>query len=90
MPHKRSLVAPVGPEIGLAAGATRQHCGIVGLRFANPYMVSSRLARPCLSMTGTGLLSYIRPVGEGPRPSGLDEVRAYRPYRPIGVKPPSD
>ena len=44
-----------------------------------------------LSVTGTGLLSYIRPVDEGRRPSGLDEFRAYRPYRPIGVvAPPSD
>ena len=66
--------------------------GQVGLvsRRRTPYMVSSRLARPCAISTGTGLLSYIRPVGEGPRPSGLDEVRAYRPYRPIGVvEPPS-
>ena len=53
-------------------------------------MVSSRIARPCSNLTGTGLLSYIRPVGEGPRPSGLNEVRAYRPYRPIGVEPLSD
>ena len=60
-------------------------------RCANPYMVSSRIGRPCLSVTGTGLLSYIRPVDEGRRPSGLDEMRAYRPYRPIGVVvPPSD
>ena len=57
----------------------------------NPYMVSSRIGRPCSSVTGTGLLSYIRPVDEGRGPSGLDEMRAYRPYRPIGVVvPPSD
>ena len=48
---------------------------------ANPYMVSSRIGRPCLSVTGTGLLSYIRPVGDGLCSSGLDEMRAYRPYR---------
>ena len=57
----------------------------VGLRCVNPYMVSSRIGRPCLSATGTGLLSYIRPVDQGRCPCGLDEMRAYRPYRPIGV-----
>jgi hypothetical protein len=42
-------------------------------------------------VTGTGLLPYIRPVDEGRCPSGLDEIRAHRPYRPIGiVVPPSD
>ena len=42
-------------------------------RCANPYMVSSRIGRPRVSVTGTGLLPYIRPVGQGRRPWGLDE-----------------
>ena len=41
-------------------------------------------------MTGIGLLPYIRPVYEGRSPSGLDEIRAYRPHRLLGiVQPPS-
>jgi hypothetical protein len=41
-------------------------------------------------VTGTGVRPYIRPVGEGQRPSGLDAVRAYRPDRPSGfVSQPS-
>jgi hypothetical protein len=39
-------------------------------------------------MTGTGLLPYIRPVEERQRPSGLDEMRAHRPYRLIGIMQP--
>ncbi len=36
-------------------------------------------------MTGTGLLSYIRPVMRDTSPSGLDEICAYRPYRAFGL-----
>ena len=32
-------------------------------------------------MAGTGLLPYIRPVNGDVIPPGLDEMRAYRPYR---------
>ena len=35
-------------------------------------------------MIGTGLLPYIRPV-DGDYSPGLDEMRAYRPYRAIGL-----
>src|SRR5690606_22107875 len=52
----------------------------------NPYMVSSRLASLSGLMTVTGLLPYIRPVGEGLVPSGLDEVRAYCPQHPCGLE----
>jgi hypothetical protein len=38
-----------------------------------------------IQVTGTGLLPYIRPVGEEHLSSGLDEMRAYRPFRPIGM-----
>jgi len=54
---------------------------LIGLVIRSPYMVSSRYARPSVGETVTGLLPYIRPVIEGKNPSGLDEVRAYRPYR---------
>ena len=37
------------------------------------------------ALTGTGLLSYIRPVDEGLDPPGLNEFRAYRPYHPFGL-----
>jgi hypothetical protein len=46
------------------------------------------LQGPAVRVTGTGLLPYIRPVDEGQRPSGLDEIRAYRPYRLIGIVQP--
>jgi len=35
-------------------------------------------------MTGTGLLPYIRPLIESFMPSGLNDFRAYRPYRQGG------
>jgi len=35
-------------------------------------------------MTGTGLLPYIRPLFESFMPSGLNDFRAYRPYRQGG------
>ena len=37
-------------------------------------------------MSGTGLLSYIRPVGEEALSSGLDELRAYRPDQAIDLE----
>ena len=42
-------------------------------------------------MTGTGLLPYIRLLVRGVAPVASMKMRAYRPYRPIGVAmPPSD
>ena len=38
----------------------------------------------CAFMTGTGLLPYIRPLFESVIPSGLNDFRAYRPYRQGG------
>ena len=38
----------------------------------------------CALMTGTGLLPYIRPLIESFMPSGLNDFRAYRPYRQGG------
>jgi hypothetical protein len=35
-------------------------------------------------MTGTGLLPYIRPLFESFMLSGLNDFRAYRPYRQYG------
>ena len=53
---------------------------------AIPYMVSSHFARRNYKKTVTGLRSYIRPVNEViDKTSGLDEMRAYCPYRPIGL-----
>jgi hypothetical protein len=39
-------------------------------------------------MAGTGLRSYIRPVSEDNEyvSTGLDEMRAYRPFRPNGLQ----
>ena len=38
----------------------------------------------CAFMTGTGLLPYIRPLFESSTLSGLNDFRAYRPYRRVG------
>ena len=38
----------------------------------------------CAFMTGTGLLPYIRPLCEEIISSGLNDFRAYRPYRQGG------
>ena len=65
------------PIAGLAVPA------VVGHR---PYMVSSRFARRHVVVTGTRLLPYIRPVVGVVVAPGLDESRAYRPLRPIGIK----
>ena len=38
----------------------------------------------CALMTGTGLLPYIRPLFESFILPGLNDLRAYRPYRRVG------
>ena len=40
------------------------------------------------AVTGTRLLPYIRPVIEPIVASGLDDLRAYRPYQHIGFVEP--
>jgi hypothetical protein len=74
-------------ETNLTAKRTSIRADVQGILLAHIWSPPI-LQGPVVRVTGTGLLPYIRPVDEGHRPSGLDEIRAYRPYRLIGIVQP--